>query len=99
MATSTTITDKTTPTTFKPRIRVLPNGRYLVESFTQPGIGHQVDVLRLKCGCKAGQYGKRCRHLVWALYLHEWRQQQQAKAQAEARAQRAATQGATQGVV
>jgi hypothetical protein len=54
MATSTT---SSTTTTAKPRIRVLGPGRYLMESTSRPGLGHQVDVLRLKCGCEAGKYG------------------------------------------
>ena len=59
MATSTTTT-----TTAKPCIRILGPARYLVESTSRPGLGHQVDVLRLRCGCEAGKYGRRCRHLV-----------------------------------
>jgi hypothetical protein len=78
MATSTT----TTTTTLKPRIRVLGPGRYLVESTTRPGLGHQVDVLRLKCGCEAGKYGRRCRHLVLAIQYDDWRKRQQAQAAA-----------------
>jgi hypothetical protein len=78
MATSTT----TTTTTLKPRIRVLGPGRYLVESTTRPGLGHQVDVLRLKCGCEAGKYGRRCRHLVLAIQYDDWRKRQQAQATA-----------------
>ena len=68
MATSTT----TTTTTAKPRIRVLGPARYLVESTTRPGLVHQVDVLRLKCGCEAGRFGRRCRHLVLAIQYDDW---------------------------
>jgi hypothetical protein len=75
MATSTTTT-----TTVKPRIRVLGPARYLVESTTRPGLGHQVDVLRLKCGCEAGKFGRRCRHLVLAIQYDDWRKRQQAQA-------------------
>jgi hypothetical protein len=78
MATSTT----TTSTTAKPRIRVLDAARYLVESFTRPGLDHQVDVLRLKCGCEAGKYGRRCRHLVLAIQYDDWRKRQQSLAAA-----------------
>ena len=81
MATSTT-TSSTTTTTAKPRIRVLAPHRYLVESTTRPGLGHQVDVLRLKCGCEAGRYGRRCKHLIWALGYDEWRRRQLAQANA-----------------
>ena len=83
MATSTTTTTTiTTTTTVKPRIRVLGPARYLVESTTRPGLGHQVDVLRLKCGCEAGKYGRRCRHLVLAIQYDDWRKRQQAQAAA-----------------
>jgi hypothetical protein len=78
MATSTTTTTKTT-TTAKPRIRVLGAARYLVESTSRPGLGHQVDVLRLKCGCEAGKFGRRCRHLVLAIQYDDWRRRQQAQ--------------------
>jgi hypothetical protein len=37
----------TPTTTRKPRIRILSAHRYLVESTSRPGLGHQVDVLRL----------------------------------------------------
>jgi hypothetical protein len=71
MATSTTTT-----TTVKPRIRIFGPARYLVESTNRPGLGHQVDVLRLKCGCEAGKYGRRCRHLVLAIQYDDWRKRQ-----------------------
>ena len=77
MATSTTTT-----TTAKPCIRILGPARYLVESTSRPGLGHQVDVLRLKCGCEAGKYGRRCRHLVLAIQYDDWRRRQQALATA-----------------
>jgi hypothetical protein len=64
-------TTSTTTAGAKPRIRVLSAHRYLVESSSRPGLGHQVDVLRLKCGCEAGKYGRRCRHLILALGYDE----------------------------
>src|SRR2546423_11489675 len=82
MATSTTTTSITTTTTVKPRIRVLGPARYLVESTTRPGLGHQVDVLRLKCACEAGKYRRRCRHLLLAIQYDDWRKRQQAQAAA-----------------
>ena len=72
----------TTTTSAKPRIRVLSANRYLVESTSRPGLGHQVVVLRLKCRCEAGKYGRRCRHLILALGYDEWRKRQQAQAAA-----------------
>ena len=81
MATSTTMITTTT-TTAKPRIRILGPARYLVESTSRPGLGHQVDVLRLRCGCEAGKFGRRCRHLVLAIQYDDWRRRQQAQAAA-----------------
>lgn len=53
--------------TTKPRMRRLGEGRYLVESATTPGLGHQVDLVSGRCGCKAGQFGyKACRHIMLA---------------------------------
>jgi SWIM zinc finger len=77
LATSTTSTTITT-TTAKPRIRVLGPARYLVESTSRSGLGHQVDVLPLRCGCEAGKYGWRCRHLVLAMQYDDWWRRQQA---------------------
>jgi hypothetical protein len=81
---TTTTTTKTTTstTTLKPRIRILGPARYLVESTSRPGLGHQVDVLRLKCGCEAGKFGRRCRHLVLAIQYDDWRRRQMAQAAA-----------------
>src|SRR2546421_9302303 len=80
--TATMTPSTTTISTVKPRIRVLGPARYLAESTTRPGLGHQVDVLRLKCGCEAGKYGRRCRHLVLAIQYDDWRKRQQAQAAA-----------------
>jgi hypothetical protein len=90
MTPSTTITTATTTTTTtitpsKPRIRVLSPNRYLVESQSQPGIGRQVDTLHLRCSCPAGQYRRRCRHLILALAYDEWRRRQRAAAEAQQR--------------
>jgi hypothetical protein len=78
-------TTTTISTTTKPRIRILSAHRYLVESTSRPGLGHQVDVLRLRCGCEAGKYGRRCRHLILALAYDEWRKRQRAVAEAQQR--------------
>ena len=83
--TVTPSTTTTTTTATKPRIRILGPARYLVESFTRPGLGHQVDVLRLRCGCEAGKYGRRCRHLVLAIQYDDWRRRQMAQAAAASR--------------
>lgn len=72
-------------TTFKPRIRRLSTTRFLVESTSRPGLGHQVDVLHLRCSCEAGQHGMRCRHLLLALQLEDYRKREMAKSVATAR--------------
>jgi hypothetical protein len=77
--TTTTTRTTTSTTTTKPRIRILGPARDLVESTSRPGLGHQVDVLRLTCGCEAGKYGRRCRHLVLAIQYDDWRRRQQAQ--------------------
>lgn len=51
---------------FRPRMKRLGDGLYLVESTSTPGIGHQVDVARGRCGCTAGRFNKRCHHLTFA---------------------------------
>lgn len=59
-----------------PRMRYLGeigDGWWLVESTSQPGRGHKVDTLRDRCGCRAGQFGKRCHHRVWAEQAEAWR--------------------------
>lgn len=71
-------------TTSKPRVRYLGGTRYLVESKSRPGLGHQVDTLRLRCGCEAGAVGRRCWHLVTALEFEDWRKRQLAAASAPA---------------
>lgn len=54
-------------TTFRPRVRRLGPGRYLIESRSRPGIGHQTTATA--CGCPAGRHGRACWHrqLVAAL--------------------------------
>jgi len=74
----------------KPRMKHLEGSVYLVESSSQPGVGHKVDVLRLKCGCPAGQYGKRCHHLVLAIQMDAWRRGIQAQADQHPKQERTA---------
>jgi len=77
----------TTASTFKPRVRRLGAGLYLVESATTPGLGHQATAT--SCGCRAGQFGKTCRHqrLVAAIEprFQAWYAQRGSTAQAPAR--------------
>ncbi len=51
-----------TASTFKPRVRRLGQGRYLVESASRPGVGHPVTVER--CNCKGYAYRGTCRHVA-----------------------------------
>lgn len=56
-------TTRTTARGFKPRVRRLGDHRYLVESKTRPGTGHQVNTLHDTCTYPAGKRGMaRCWH-------------------------------------
>jgi hypothetical protein len=61
---------------FTPRARFdKATGRWVIESTTQRGVGHQVDPQRGICTCTAGKYGKACKHLKFARTLESWRVQ------------------------
>lgn len=47
---------------FKPRVRRLGPGRYLVESASKPGVGHPVTVDH--CPCKGFAYRGMCSHVA-----------------------------------
>jgi len=49
-------------TAFKPRVRRLGPGRYLVESSSKPGTGHPVTADY--CPCKGFTYRKTCKHVA-----------------------------------
>ncbi len=75
---------------FRPRVRRLGPGRYLIESKTQPGVGHQVNVPRHTCSCPAGKRGvSRCWHRTLAATLNvqfeAWFEAHQQQARATAR--------------
>ncbi len=63
-----------TASTFKPRVRRLGSGRYLVESATRPGRGHTTTTTT--CTCTGFSYRGTCRHttLVAALEpsMRQW---------------------------
>jgi len=63
-APSSQSTAKSTATanTFKPRVRRLGPGHYLVESATKPGTGHPVTLDH--CPCKGFSYRGTCRHVA-----------------------------------
>jgi hypothetical protein len=52
----------TTASTFKPRVRRLDAGRYLVESESRPGRGHTTTATA--CSCIGFSYRKTCKHIV-----------------------------------
>ncbi len=56
-----TATRPPTASTFKPRVRRLGPGRYLVESASKPGTGHPVTLDR--CNCTGFSYRGSCRHV------------------------------------
>jgi len=62
MQNHSTATHTTTASTFRPRVRRLGPGRYLVESQTKPGTGHSVTVDH--CNCKGFFYRGACCHVA-----------------------------------
>jgi len=52
----------TTASTFKPRVRRLGLGRYLVESESRPGRGHRTTATT--CSCIGFSYRKTCKHVA-----------------------------------
>ena len=66
--------------TFRPRVRRLGPGRYLVESASRPGRGHTTTAT--SCSCTGASYGHVCRHmkLVQALEpsMQQWYDQAEA---------------------
>ena len=55
-------TQSTKRTAFRPRVRRLGPGRYLVESASRPGVGHPVTLDR--CNCTGCAYRGTCRHIA-----------------------------------
>ena len=62
MQTQSTATHTTTASTFRPRVRRLGPGHYLVESASKPGTGHPVTLDR--CNCPGFSYRGTCRHIA-----------------------------------
>ncbi len=52
----------TTASTFKPRVRRLGLGRYLVESASRPGRGHTTTAT--SCSCLGFSYRRYCKHVA-----------------------------------
>lgn len=57
-----TVKSTTPASTFKPRVRRLGEGRYLVESASHPGRGHTTTAT--SCTCTGFSYRKTCRHMT-----------------------------------
>ncbi len=78
--------------TFKPRVRRLGPGRYLVESESKPGTGHPV--VGGRCNCPGYAYRGTCRHisLVQAIAprMEQWYAQAEQQEEAREKATRAA---------
>lgn len=55
-----------------PTMRRVGRHVFQVSSRSRPGLTHTVDVSRLRCDCEAGQHGRRCWHLVWAIQAEYW---------------------------
>jgi len=68
-----TATHTATASTFRPRVRRLSPGHYLVESATKPGTGHPVTVDH--CPCKGFSYRGTCRHVALVRALEPAMQQ------------------------
>jgi len=64
---------KNDSSTFRPRVRRLGPGHYLVESATKPGTGHPVTVDH--CPCKGFSYRGTCRHIALVQALEPAMQQ------------------------
>jgi len=62
MTTQAPFIKSTSAFTFKPRVRRLGPGRYLVESASRRGVGHPVTVDH--CPCKGFSYRGTCRHVA-----------------------------------
>ncbi len=61
-STQSTAPHTTTATIFKPRVRRLGPGRYLVESASRPGRGHTTTPT--SCSCVGFSYRKDCKHVA-----------------------------------
>lgn len=79
-STQSTATRTTPATTFKPRVRRLGPGRYLVESSSKPGTGHPVTAS--SCPCKGFAYRGSCRHVALVQALEPSMQQWYGQAEA-----------------
>ena len=92
-----TATSTATATTFKPRVRRLGPGCYLVESATKPGTGHPVTLDH--CTCKGFFYRGSCCHVALVKALEPSMQQWYGQAPPEAPVVVPMTAGAPSGIV
>ncbi len=72
-STQSTAKSTTPATTFKPRVRRLSQGRYLVESTSRPGRGHTTTPT--SCSCVGFSYRHHCKHVALVQALEPAMQQ------------------------
>ncbi len=69
-STQHTATHNATASAFRPRVRRLGPGRYLVESASKPGTGHPCTTDH--CNCKGFSYRGTCRHVALVRAMERW---------------------------
>ncbi len=97
MHTQSTATHTTNASTFRPRVRRLGPGRYLVESASKPGTGHPCTLDY--CNCTGFSYRGICRHVALVRAMEPAMQQWYGQATLAASVSVPMTAGAPSGIV